>query len=60
MADETSRTSSAKTDDTSDAFKQTKDQALSPEEKHKNYLADVKRLHEESVIDSSGKTPRAG
>lgn len=43
-----------------DPFKQTKEQALTPEQKHQNYLDDVKRLHEESAVDALGNTPRAG
>ena len=31
-----------------DAVKQAKDDALSPDEKHANYLADLERLHDES------------
>jgi hypothetical protein len=43
-----------------DPFAQSKKQALSPEQKHKNYLDDLKRLHKESVVDPLGNTPRAG
>jgi hypothetical protein len=43
-----------------DAVKQAKDDALSPADKHKNYLEDLERLHKESVVDSLGHTPRAG
>lgn len=43
-----------------EAVKQAKHDALSPDEKHKNYLADLERLHKESVVDSLGHTPRAG
>lgn len=32
----------------SEALKQAKGDALSPDEKHKNYLADIERLHKES------------
>jgi hypothetical protein len=32
----------------SDALKQAKGDALSPDEKHENYLADIERLHRES------------
>jgi hypothetical protein len=32
----------------SDALKQAKGDALSPDEKHKNYLEDIERLHRES------------
>jgi hypothetical protein len=43
-----------------DAQHQAREDALTPEQKHKNYLADLGRLHKESVIDDSGRTPRAG
>lgn len=44
----------------SDAVKQSLDQALSPDEKHQNYLDDLERLHKESAVDALGNTPRAG
>ena len=31
-----------------EALKQAKDDALSPADKHKNYLQDIERLHKES------------
>lgn len=43
-----------------DALAQAKSDALSPEDKHKNYLDDLERLHGESVVDAQGNTPRAG
>jgi hypothetical protein len=44
----------------SEAVQQAREDALSPEQKHKNYLDDLERLHKESVVDSLGHTPRAG
>lgn len=44
----------------SEALQQAKEDALSPEQKHKNYLEDLERLHGESVVDARGNTPRAG
>ena len=45
------------TDDRSDAQKQAKEQALSPQDKHQNYLDDLERLHRESELDpGTGKT----
>jgi hypothetical protein len=44
----------------SEALQQAKEDALSPEDKHKNYLEDLERLHGESVVDARGNTPRAG
>ena len=60
MADETNteKTSGKKSGD--DPVKQSKSQALSPDEKHKNYLDDLERAHKESVVDALGNTPRAG
>jgi hypothetical protein len=60
MADESKTPQQTGKPDESGAFKQAREQALSPEQKHENYLADLKRLHGESVIDSTGHTPRAG
>jgi hypothetical protein len=60
MADEKTTPTASKGDPADRAVKQSHDQALSPQDKHQNYLDDLERLHRESVVDSHGKTPRAG
>jgi hypothetical protein len=60
MADESKTPQQTGKPDEAGAFKQAREQALSPEQKHKNYLDDLERLHKESVVDATGHTPRAG
>jgi hypothetical protein len=48
----------AQTED--DALQQAREDVLTADQKHQNYLADLERLRKESVVDSSGNTPRAG
>jgi hypothetical protein len=40
----------------SEAVEQARRQALSPTDKHKNYLDDLERLHDESKVNEYGKT----
>lgn len=60
MADDKTPSSRPKDQTADDVLKQAKEDALSPDEKHKNYLADLERLHKESAVDAHGFTPRAG
>lgn len=60
MADEKQTKTHPTAQPEGEAVKQSHAQALSPEQKHKNYLDDLERLHGESVVDSLGNTPRAG
>ena len=46
MSDEKTTTKSEKSEK-SDAVKQAQKEALSPDQKHKNYLEDIERLHNE-------------
>jgi hypothetical protein len=43
----TSTSKSGGTDDKSEAVKTAKGDALTPDQKHKNYLDDIERLHNE-------------
>lgn len=60
MADEQPTSARPKDQTQDDALQQARDDALSPQQKHKNYLADLERIHGESVVDAQGNTPRAG
>lgn len=48
MSEQESETGRPEPQSDSDAVKQAKSDALSPNDKHKNYLADLERLHKES------------
>lgn len=60
MADEKTTSTSTSQSDDSGTSKDGTDKPLSPADKHKNYLETRKRLEEQSVVDSLGKTPRVG
>ena len=49
-----------KVQDEDDARKQAREDALSPDEKHQNYLDDLERLHRESVVGPDKRTPPTG
>jgi hypothetical protein len=56
MADDKEETSTTKDTAVDEATQQSLKQALTPDQKHKNYLADLERLHRESKINESGRT----
>ena len=56
MADTTEETGRPQDQSFDDAVKQATHDALSPTDKHKNYLADLERLHNESKVNESGRT----
>jgi hypothetical protein len=56
MADDEKDTGTTKDTAVDEATQQALNQAVSPEEKHKNYLEDLERLHRESKVNESGRT----
>ena len=60
MTEQTGKSARPKVQTGDDAVKQAHEDALSPEQKHKNYLETVDRLHAESVVGPDGKTPSVG
>ena len=56
MSEPTQPTEGTEKPATSDAVEQARHDALSPEQKHKNYLEDLERLHNESQVNEYGKT----
>lgn len=54
----TSARPKVQTDD--DVRKQAREDALTPEQKHQNYLDTLEKLHEESVVGADKKTPPTG
>lgn len=57
---ETKDTGRPKVQSNDDAQKQAKSDALSPDEKHQNYLDTLAKLHAESVVGPDNKTPATG
>ena len=48
MTEKNTESTRPKSPSKDDSLKQAKSDALSPDEKHENYLADIERLHKES------------
>lgn len=57
---ETEKTGRPKAQTDDDAQKQAKSDALSPDEKHQNYLDTLAKLHAESVVGPDNRTPPTG
>jgi hypothetical protein len=60
MADETPKSARPKVQTQDDKKAQAREDALSPDQKHQNYLETLDRLHAESVVGPDGKTPSTG
>ena len=56
MTDEKTTEKTSKGAAVDSAVKQSKAQAMSPDEKHAAYLEDLERLHNESKVNEFGKT----